>query len=220
MKPGVHNFYLKVHVHVFPLNSTSVKFPGFKPAWWVPLVSADSLRICWVFIIKHAHYVVGCREWLCIRDIVDQLDHHRSVHHKTFLSSTTSCLHRSVSSWEHDHRFYDDDDYNSYRKCYSWTTRRGNSNRFWRISTLHKNTTIHQVTTMLATSKNVIFSGHNHLLTTGPDDLTLWLSPECLLEVATMVAAWWIVAFLHSGTLCQFRIKRVCLVYCFKCEAS
>ena len=26
-----------------------------------------------------------------------------------------------------------------------------------------------------ATSKNVLFSGHNHLLTTGTDDLTLWL---------------------------------------------
>ena len=33
--------------------------------------------------------------------------------------------------------------------------------------------TIHQVTTMLATSENVLFPGHNHLLTTGADDLTL-----------------------------------------------
>ena len=33
--------------------------------------------------------------------------------------------------------------------------------------------TIHQVTTMLATSKNVLSPGHNHLLTTGADDLTL-----------------------------------------------
>ena len=31
--------------------------------------------------------------------------------------------------------------------------------------------TIHQVSTMLATSKNVLFPGHNHLLTTGTDDL-------------------------------------------------
>ena len=30
--------------------------------------------------------------------------------------------------------------------------------------------TIHQVTTTLATSKNVQFPGHNHLLTTGADD--------------------------------------------------
>ena len=33
--------------------------------------------------------------------------------------------------------------------------------------------TIHQVTTMLSTSKNVLFPGHNHLLTTGTDDSTL-----------------------------------------------
>ena len=33
--------------------------------------------------------------------------------------------------------------------------------------------TIHQLTTMLSTSKNVLFPGHNHLLTTGADDLTL-----------------------------------------------
>ena len=33
--------------------------------------------------------------------------------------------------------------------------------------------TIHQVTTMLATSKNVLFPGPNHLLTTSTDDLTL-----------------------------------------------
>ena len=31
---------------------------------------------------------------------------------------------------------------------------------------------------MLATSKNVLFQGHNHLLTTGTDDPTLQLSPE------------------------------------------
>ena len=34
-------------------------------------------------------------------------------------------------------------------------------------------TTIHQVTSMLATSKNVLFSGHNHLLATGIDDPSL-----------------------------------------------
>ena len=33
--------------------------------------------------------------------------------------------------------------------------------------------TIHQVTTMLATSKNVLFPGHNHLQTTGADDPSL-----------------------------------------------
>ena len=37
-----------------------------------------------------------------------------------------------------------------------------------------KNATIHQVTTMLATSKNDLLPGHNHVLTgTGTDDLTL-----------------------------------------------
>ena len=40
-------------------------------------------------------------------------------------------------------------------------------------ATLCNKTTIHQVTTMLATSQNVLFPGHNHLLTTGTDDLTL-----------------------------------------------
>ena len=39
--------------------------------------------------------------------------------------------------------------------------------------TLHKKVSIHQVTTMLATSKNVLFPGHNHLLTTGTHDPTL-----------------------------------------------
>ena len=43
---------------------------------------------------------------------------------------------------------------------------------------LGKKGIIHQVTTMLATSKNVLFPGHNHLLTTSADDLTLWLSPK------------------------------------------
>ena len=35
---------------------------------------------------------------------------------------------------------------------------------------LGKKNTIHQVTTMLATSKNVPFPGYNHLLTTSADD--------------------------------------------------
>ena len=40
---------------------------------------------------------------------------------------------------------------------------------------LRKEAAIHQVglTTMLATSKYVLFPGHNHLLTTGTDDPTL-----------------------------------------------
>ena len=32
---------------------------------------------------------------------------------------------------------------------------------------------------MLATSKNALFPGHNHLLATRTDDPTLWLSSEC-----------------------------------------
>ena len=32
---------------------------------------------------------------------------------------------------------------------------------------------VHQETSMLATSKNVLFPGHNHLLTTGTDDPSL-----------------------------------------------
>ena len=35
-----------------------------------------------------------------------------------------------------------------------------------------KKATIHQVTPILTTSKNVLFPGHNHLLTTGTHDLT------------------------------------------------
>ena len=36
-----------------------------------------------------------------------------------------------------------------------------------------KKATIHHVTAMLATSKNVLFPGHSHLLTTGTDDPSL-----------------------------------------------
>ena len=36
--------------------------------------------------------------------------------------------------------------------------------------TLRKKATIHQETTILATSKNVLFPGHSHLLTTGTDN--------------------------------------------------
>ena len=38
---------------------------------------------------------------------------------------------------------------------------------------LRKKASIHQVTTMLATSKNALFPGHNHLLVTGTDDPSL-----------------------------------------------
>ena len=39
--------------------------------------------------------------------------------------------------------------------------------------TVGKEATIHQLTTMLSTSKNVLFIGHNRLLTTSADDLIL-----------------------------------------------
>ena len=39
--------------------------------------------------------------------------------------------------------------------------------------TLGKTATVHQVTTMLTTSKNVIFPDPNHLLTTGTNDPSL-----------------------------------------------
>ena len=45
-------------------------------------------------------------------------------------------------------------------------------------NSLCKKATIWQVTTMLVTSKNVLFPGHSHLLTTNTDDLTLWLALE------------------------------------------
>ena len=43
---------------------------------------------------------------------------------------------------------------------------------YWN-NALRKQATIHQVTTMLATSKNVLFPGDNHLLTTGTDHSSL-----------------------------------------------
>ena len=43
-----------------------------------------------------------------------------------------------------------------------WTAQESGLSHF----TLHKKATIHHVTTMLATSKNVLFPGHSHLLTT------------------------------------------------------
>ena len=44
--------------------------------------------------------------------------------------------------------------------------------------TLGKKATIHQLNSMLSTSRNVLFTGHNHLLTTGTDDLTFLLLLE------------------------------------------
>ena len=47
------------------------------------------------------------------------------------------------------------------------------STSYMHCKTPHEKNTVHQVTTMLATSKNVLFPGHNHLLIIGTDDLTL-----------------------------------------------
>ena len=51
--------------------------------------------------------------------------------------------------------------------------------------TVQKNATIHQVTTILATHKNVLFPGHNHLITTGTDDQTL--------AIITLTGTWAII---------------------------
>ena len=55
---------------------------------------------------------------------------------------------------------------------------------------MRKKATIHQVTTMLANSKNVLFPSRNHLLTIGTDDLTLWLSPERIALRSSVWAQW------------------------------
>ena len=87
-----------------------------------------------------------------------------------------------------------------------------NANSVSLCLTLGEKATIHQVTTMLATSKNVLYPGHNHLLTTSTYDPSLadtraiikvldhqcwWLWPlnRTFLEVDSMVVTWWIVAF-------------------------
>ena len=96
-------------------------------------------------------------------------------------------------------------------------------------STLHKKAAIHPVTTILATSKNVLFPGHNHLLITGAANPTLlperqqvkghhywWLvsaydpGSMTFLKVASMVVNWWIVAFLPSG---RGQLKKCEMVY-------
>ena len=50
---------------------------------------------------------------------------------------------------------------------------------------LRKKATIHQLTTMLSTCKIGLFPGHNHLVTTGADDLRLL--------IITIVCAWAII---------------------------
>ena len=48
---------------------------------------------------------------------------------------------------------------------------------------------MHQLTTMLSTSKNVLFPGHNHILTTGADDLTL-AGAQAIIEVSGHQHQW------------------------------
>ena len=84
--------------------------------------------------------------------------------------------------------------------------------------TLGKKATIHQLTTMLPTSKHVLFPGHNHLLTTSANDwhfdyrpstsewsVIRWLWPgnRTILEVDSMVVSCWIVAFLRCVNSCS-----------------
>ena len=83
---------------------------------------------------------------------------------------------------------------------------------------LRKKATIHQVTTMLSTSRNVLLPGHNHVLTTGTDDPSLigtwvivkvsghqqwwlWHGNRTFLEVASKVVTRWIVAFFAQWCL-------------------
>ena len=55
---------------------------------------------------------------------------------------------------------------------FSWSNQSGclNGSLSCKETAQRKKATIHHITTMLATSTNVLFPGHNHLLTTGTDD--------------------------------------------------
>ena len=55
--------------------------------------------------------------------------------------------------------------------------------------TLREKATIHQVTTMLVTSKNVLFPGPNHLLTTSTDDPSL-AGARAILKVSGQQYQW------------------------------
>ena len=90
---------------------------------------------------------------------------------------------------------------------------------FWCMinATLGKKATIHQATTTLATSKNVLSPGHNHMLTTcaasegsSAPVLSRWLRPgnRICLKVDNMVVTWWIVAFLLS--VVQWWVSTMC----------
>ena len=55
---------------------------------------------------------------------------------------------------------------------------------------LHKQATIHQVTIMLATSRNVLFPGHNHLPTTGTDESSL--TGTGVIIIVSGLQHWWL----------------------------
>ena len=81
---------------------------------------------------------------------------------------------------------------------------------------LHKKDTILQVTTMLATSKKSLFPGHNHWPLGDNQSVRslvlvvirwLWPGSRILLEMASMVVSWWIVAFLCSDVCSKVRFS-------------
>ena len=64
----------------------------------------------------------------------------------------------------------------------------------WKQS-LGKKATIHLVTTMLTTSKNVFFPGHNHLLSTSADDSDTLIIVSALVKVIIKMSShqyWWL----------------------------
>ena len=60
------------------------------------------------------------------------------------------------------------------------------------VPSLCKKATIQQVTTMLATPKNVLFLGHNHLLTTSTDDRTLIIAGAWAIIKVKGHQNWWL----------------------------
>ena len=60
--------------------------------------------------------------------------------------------------------------------------------------TVYEKATIHQVTTMLATSENVLFPGHHHLLSTGTDDPSL-AGAQVIIKVLGHQYWWLVVVF-------------------------
>ena len=69
---------------------------------------------------------------------------------------------------------------------------------------LHKQATIHQVTTMLATSKNVLFPGHKYLLTTGANHWTLYLNGAWAI-IKGLGHQYWLIAGGYDLEIGHFR---------------